>query len=97
MNFLPRTLAGKLSVILTAISLIVVIAFFVAMLFGAVSFDCNYCDMAQSIVIITQLLALICSLTALIRFSDKRVSVYISLALALLTVCLVIVYSLLLR
>lgn len=95
MKFLPKSLAGGLAAILTAISLIVVIVFFVAMLLGVVSFNCNYCDMTQCIFIVTQLLALMLSVTALIKFSDKRISVYISLILAILTLCFVLMHCLL--
>ncbi|MFA5152009.1 MAG: hypothetical protein WC554_05565 [Clostridia bacterium] len=97
MKFLPKSLAGRLSVILTAVSLIMLAVFFISMLFGTSDFDSRFWDVTVCICVISELLALIFSMTAQIRFSDKTISVYISLVLSALTISFVLIHSLFIK
>ncbi|MFA5342011.1 MAG: hypothetical protein WC332_09555 [Clostridia bacterium] len=97
MKFMPKSLAGGLSVILTAISLIALLTFFISMIFGLLTFDSRLWDITVCICVVSELLALIFSMTALIRFTDKKLSVYISLALSSLTIAFVLIHSLIIN
>ncbi|HQM38701.1 MAG TPA: hypothetical protein PLT91_00500 [Clostridia bacterium] len=97
MKFMPKSLAGRLSVILTAISLLAIIIFFITMLCGIVNFESRLWDVCLCICVVCELFALIFSITALIRFSDKTISVFISLILSSLSIAFVLVHSLFIK